>query len=178
MELDSETTDRIKVWANKLSQTSGISVSRCLKVILWESANLVQLHLFSDANIMALRVVAYLRVSDPLGNISCRFIMGKARVAPLKHVSVPCPKLSAAVLAIRFASTILAMIDFRVDGVYYWTDSTTVLRYIRNDQARCQTIVANCVSMIGDGSDQNEWRYVNTEWKTVNDATRSKQSKG
>ncbi|XP_068243773.1 uncharacterized protein [Palaemon carinicauda] len=176
MKFDSDTTDRIKVWAKKLSQTSGISVPRSLKVIPLKSATLVQLHLFSDASIMALGVVAYLRVSDPWGNVSCRFIMGKARVALLKHVSVPRLELSAAVLAIRLGSTIPTMIDFRVDGVYYWTDSTTVLRYIRNDQARCQTFVVNRVSMIREDSDQKEWRYVNSEWNPADDATRSKQS--
>ncbi|XP_068229419.1 uncharacterized protein [Palaemon carinicauda] len=125
---------------------------------------------------MALGVVAYLRVSDLWGNVSCRFIMGKARVATLKHVSVPRLELSAAVLAVRLGNTILTMIDFRVDGVYYWTDSTTVLRYIRNDQARYQTFVANRVSMIREGSDQKEWRYVNSGENPADDATRSKQS--
>ncbi|XP_064116610.1 uncharacterized protein LOC135222453 [Macrobrachium nipponense] len=94
--LDSNTTDRIRVWVNKLNQTRGISVPRCLKVIGWESATLIQLHLFLDASIMALGVVAYLRVTDRWGNVSCRFIMGKARVAPLKDVSVPRLELSAA----------------------------------------------------------------------------------
>ncbi|XP_068214774.1 uncharacterized protein [Palaemon carinicauda] len=125
---------------------------------------------------MALGVVAYLRVSDPWRNVSCRFIMGKARVAPLKHVSVPCLEFSAAILAMRLGSTILTMLDFRVDGVYYWTDATTVLRYIRNDQARNQTFVANRVSMIREGSDQKEGRYGNFEWNPADDATRSKQS--
>ncbi|XP_068229427.1 uncharacterized protein [Palaemon carinicauda] len=106
--------------------------------------------------VMTLGVVAYLRVSDPWGKIFCRFITGKARVAPLKHVSVPCLELSATVLAIRLGSTILTMIDFRLDGVYYQTDSTTVLRYIRNDHARYQTFVANRVSKIREGSDQKE----------------------
>ncbi|XP_068232147.1 uncharacterized protein [Palaemon carinicauda] len=125
---------------------------------------------------MALGVVAYLRVSDPWGNVSCRFIMGKARVVPLNYVSVPRLELSAAVLAVRLGSTILTLIDFRVDWVYYWTNSTTVLRYIRDDQARYQKFVANRVSMIMEGSDQKEWRYVNSEWNPTDDATRSKQS--
>ncbi|XP_066969248.1 uncharacterized protein [Macrobrachium rosenbergii] len=58
-----------------------------------------------------------------------------------------------------------------------WTDSTTVLRYIRNDQARYQTFVVNRVSMIRDGSDQNEWRYVISEWNPADNASHSKQSK-
>ncbi|XP_068205334.1 uncharacterized protein [Palaemon carinicauda] len=76
-------------------------------------------------------------------------------------------KLSAAVLAVRLGSTILTMIDFRVDGVYYWTDSTTVLRYIRNDQARYQTFVANRVSMIREGSDQKEWSLVREKFWVI-----------
>ncbi|XP_068215885.1 uncharacterized protein [Palaemon carinicauda] len=153
MELNSDTTDRIKAWAKKLSQTSGRSAPRSLKVIPWESATLVQMHLFSDASIMALEVMAYLGVSDPWRN-----------------VSVPRLELSAAVLAVRLGSAILTMIDFRVDGVYYWTDSTTILRYIRNDQARYQTFVTNRVSMIREGCDQKEWN-------PADDATHSKQSK-
>ncbi|XP_064115135.1 uncharacterized protein LOC135221249 [Macrobrachium nipponense] len=117
MELDFNTTDHIRAWVNKLNQTRGISVPRCLKVIGWQSATLVQLHLFSDASIMALGVVVYLQVTDQWGNVSCRFIMGKARVAQLKNVSVPCLELSAAVLAVKFGTTILAMIDFKVDEV-------------------------------------------------------------
>ncbi|XP_068240242.1 uncharacterized protein [Palaemon carinicauda] len=176
MELDSDTTDRIEAWTKKLSQTSRISVPRNLKVIPWESATLVQLHLFSDASIVALGVVAYLWVSYLWGNVSCRFIVGNAWVAPLKHVSVPRLELSAAVLAVRLGGTILAIIDFRVDGVYYWTDSTSFLQYIRNDQARYETFVVNRVSMIKEGSDQKKWRYVNSEWNPADDATRSKQS--
>ncbi|XP_068237142.1 uncharacterized protein [Palaemon carinicauda] len=68
------------------------------------------------------------------------------------------------------------MIDFRVDGVYYWTYSTPVLRYIRNDGARYITFVANHVSMKRNGNDQKEWMYVNSGWNPADDATSFKQS--
>ncbi|XP_064077711.1 uncharacterized protein LOC135195385 [Macrobrachium nipponense] len=44
-----------------------------------------------------------------------------------------------------------------------------------NDQARYKTFVANRVSRIREGSDQNEWRYVNSEWNPADDASHSQQ---
>ena len=44
----------------------------------------------------------------------------------------------------------------------FWTDSTTVLKYLNNKRARYQTFVANRVNLIRELTDVSAWRYVDT----------------
>ena len=54
----------------------------------------------------------------------------------------------------------------------FWTDSTAVLRYIRNESRRYHTYVGNRIAMIHDGSDQSQWQYVDTSSNVADDASR------
>ncbi len=51
--------------------------------------NTAQLHHFSDASEDGYRVVTYLLLHDINSQVHVTFVMGKARVAPLKPVSIP-----------------------------------------------------------------------------------------
>lgn len=66
----------------------------------------VQLHHFSDASQQGYGVVSYLRFLDDKGAIHCTFMMGKARTAPLKTVTIPRLELSAALVASRLEKTL------------------------------------------------------------------------
>ncbi len=44
----------------------------------------------------------------------------------------------------------------------FWTDSTSVLKYIKNETSRFRVFVANRVSEILKVSDASQWRFVNT----------------
>ncbi|KAJ8406748.1 hypothetical protein AAFF_G00296640 [Aldrovandia affinis] len=44
----------------------------------------------------------------------------------------------------------------------FWTDSTTVLRYIDNDTARFKTFVANRINVIREATKPSQWKYVRT----------------
>ena len=43
---------------------------------------------------------------------------------------------------------------------YFWTDSTIVLRYIRNESCALKTFVANRVALIRSDSDVSQWCFV------------------
>ena len=101
-----------------------------------------QLHHFADASENAYGVVSYLRANKGV-NISCSFLFGKGRVAPLKSVSIPRLELVAAALAVNIDKMLKRALYLNITKVAFWTDSTTVLRYIRNDSARYATFVAN-----------------------------------
>ncbi|MGL4647085.1 MAG: hypothetical protein ACRCVL_08375, partial [Cetobacterium sp.] len=44
----------------------------------------------------------------------------------------------------------------------FWTDSTSVLKYIQNETSRFKCFVANRVAEIQKVSETTQWRYVNS----------------
>ena len=98
--------------------------------------------------------------------------MGKARLAPIKAVTVPRLELPAATVSVWLGEIIKKGLDDKAETTQYHTDSVTVLRYIANDEKRFHVYVANRVELIRNLSDPNQWRYVNTKEKPTDDASR------
>lgn len=61
----------------------------------------LKLHHFSNASEYGYSAASYLRIVDNNGAIHCSFVLGKSRVTPLKVVSIPRLKLTAAVVAVK-----------------------------------------------------------------------------
>lgn len=51
----------------------------------------------------------------------------------LKAVTIPSLELTAAVLAARVDAMLKAELQIQLDESVFWTDSTSVLKYINND---------------------------------------------
>ncbi|CAB4017958.1 Hypothetical predicted protein, partial [Paramuricea clavata] len=64
------------------------------------------------------------------------------------------------------------VLDVSPDDRFYWTDSTTVLKYLTNDKARYKTFVANRVQTIRDTTATHEWHYVDSALNPADDASR------
>lgn len=60
--------------------------------------------------------------------------------------------------------------EFPVDQTVFGTDSETVLKYIKNERARYHVFVANRISIIRDGSNVEQWRYVPIKLNPVDHA--------
>ena len=131
----------------------------------------VQLHIFCDASEQAFASVAYLRIAGPSG-IDIAFIMSKTRVAPLKPISIPRLELQAAVMGSRLATCIKDGHAIDVGQVYYWTDSRTVLCWIRSDARRYKQFVSHRVGEILEASEVSEWHWIPTALNVADDATR------
>ena len=131
-----------------------------------------QLHVFSDSSPLAYGAVAYLRLVNDRGDVHCSFVMGKSRLTPLKPVTIPRMELFAAVLSTRLDRLIRDEIGYPINSSVFWTDSTCVLRYVENDERRCETFVANRVSAIHEQSLPSQWRYVDTKLNPADDASR------
>ena len=93
------------------------------------------------------------------------------RVTPLKKVAIPKMELTAASLSVKFVTLITSAMELPFD-VHYWTDSTSVLRYIANKTTRFNTFVANRVTIIQDGSSMEQWQYVPTSENPADLASR------
>lgn len=62
--------------------------------------------------------------------------------------------------------------ELPLDQSTFWTDSTSVLKYIKNEDRRFHTFVANRVSMIRDATHVSQWRYINTKDNPADYASR------
>lgn len=63
-------------------------------------------------------------------------------------------------MAVRMDRILQSELELALMPTVYWTDSTSVLKYLRNETSRFQTFVANRVSSICAASDVTQWRYV------------------
>ena len=77
---------------------------------------------------------------------------------------------------LRYIVFLSESLNVNSDDAYFWTDSTTVLRYIYNDKAKYKTFVANGLVVIRDFSIKSQWNFVNSEQNPADDASRGIQS--
>ena len=86
----------------------------------------VQLHIFCDASLEAMCIVAYFGAETAAGN-KVSFVLSKYRIAPIKQTSISRLELQAALYSVRLRKLIVEGHDFLIDSVTHWTDSITVL---------------------------------------------------
>lgn len=161
-----------KGWLSDLQMLSHFKVKRCIQPREFGPLSHAQLHHFSDAGESGYGTVSYLRMQDNRKSIHVAFLMGKARVTPLKPVTIPRLELTAAVVAVRVDLMLRAQLRMKLEQSIFWTDSTSVLKYIMNEDKRFLTFVANRVSFITTATKQSQWRYVSSKKNPADDATR------
>ena len=103
-------------------------------------------------------------------------IFGKARVAPMKALSIPKLELQAALLATRLKYDILIALTVSINHVYMWTDSTTVLQWL-NSTEKLPVFVANRVGEILESTTIDEWHHILSGNNPVDTGTRGISSK-
>ena len=111
---------------------------QCFLILRWyrpESFGHVtktELHNFSDPSTIRDGQCSYL--IDQNAQIHCAFVVDKSRVAPLKPVTV---------CSVRISQQIQKKLEYNIDEVYYWMNSTVVLGYINNENRRFHVFVSN-----------------------------------
>ena len=160
-------------WYSDMSNLPTIRIKRCLRSLEDIKENKVQLHCFTDASAAAFAATVYLRITY-IGSktISSELIRTKSRVTPMNQVSIPRLELLAAVLGIKTAAETCISLSMDMAKVAFWTDSTAVLGWIRNQSRNFQTFVANRVSFIQERSDISNWKWVSTNHNPADLASR------
>lgn len=87
-------------------------------------------------------------------------------------MTIPRLELTAAVLAVRMDVMLRTELQVVLEESVFWTDSTSVLRYITNTTKRFHTFVANRVSVIRELSATQQWRYVSSKQNPADDSSR------
>ncbi|XP_029987482.1 uncharacterized protein LOC115417609 [Sphaeramia orbicularis] len=145
---------------------------RCLKALEFGDVITAQLHHFCDVCEDGYGTVTYLIVQNENHQMHSAFIMGKACVAPLKTVTIPRMELIAATMASHMDVLWKKEHHMSLQESVFWTDSASVLKYIRNETTRFKVFVANCVSETLKSSHPSQWRYVDTASNPADAASR------
>ena len=116
----------------------------------------LRLHIFTDASKEAMFIVAYMQDEAIL---KLTYVIGKCRVAPIRQKTIPKLEFKPQ-YRVRLRRQILREHDVRIDKIYHWTDSTTVLQWLQSAQKKQQVFVANRSSEIQENSSMDQWRHV------------------
>ena len=138
-----------------------------------QTVETIELHVFGDSSQDAFSAVAFLRgklVNDH-DVTQLAFVFGKARVAPMKALTVPKLELQAALLAARLRAEVLRALSLKIDRTFMWSGSSTVLQWLTSLEKQ-PTFVANRVCEILDLTTVDEWHYVPTAHNPADAGTR------
>ena len=164
LDLDSPITStdetRWQKWLKYLPELNNLTFLRCYKPLRFIATN-IQLHCFADASNSGYSACCYFRFLDKETNIHVSFIHGIYRVLPKYAPSIPRLEFTApAVAGTKLASTILKDIDYHIDSVHYWFDSTSVLQCINSTSTRFTTFVHQRLMKIRALSRVEKWHHI------------------
>ena len=119
-------------WKSKLACLDEVTIPRCFKQNFTSEISSIQLHFYSDASEDGYGMCCYLRFLCRNGFIHVAFLMGKSRVTPQKEKRMPRLELTAAKISTEVYSVIKDELEYEIESVHFWTDSSSVLRWINN----------------------------------------------
>ncbi len=148
-------------WLQGLALLPRLRIDRCLTQSNVQNA---ELHVFCDASGKGYAAVAYLVTgSKDMNNRCCRLVISKAKVAPLKQLSIPRLELMAALLGAELAEKLYPLLNISKENVHYYTDSTNVLCWIRSDSQDYNSFTGTRVARIQTATEKNSWRWTDTD---------------
>nr|XP_049467000.1 uncharacterized protein LOC125908337 [Anopheles coluzzii] len=170
-EVPEEIQHKWDAWMERLPELESFIIPRCYRQLASLTESSLQLHVFVDAGADGYAAVAYFRF-ECHGRIEVSLVGSKARVAPLKYLSVPRLELQAAVMGCRIASSITSAHRETISGSYFWTDSTDVIDWINADHRKYSIFVAHRVAEVLDTTNVDDWRWLPTKLNVADEATK------
>ena len=140
-EFSAEHSKLFRDWCSELREIRTMSISR----LYFENGRTkLRLHIFTDASQEAMCILAYLHEAT----LKLTYVIEKCRVALMRHTTIPKLKLQSAVYGVRLRRQILREHDVKIDKIYHWTGSNTVLQWLLSIHKKQQVFVANRAAKI------------------------------
>ncbi|XP_053691451.1 uncharacterized protein LOC128739969 [Sabethes cyaneus] len=140
-----------------------IDILRQIKIprfVSLPSAIKFELHFFADASERAYGTCCYVR-AETTHQISVQLMASKCKVTPLStHHTIARLELCAARLATQLYKKVSGSLKISPTQVHFWSDSTTVLQWLRSAPGRWKTFVANRVSYIQQATTIDNWKHI------------------
>lgn len=168
-QIPEEENELFASWLARLPEIAMLRLPRCYILGKYER---IDLHVLCDASEQAYATAAYWRIKRSDGSIAVVLVAAKAKVAPRKTQTIPRLELQAAVIGARLADTIKREHRVEIGQTTYWTDSSTVVHWIRHDMRRYTPFVAHRLGEIAELTQRKEWRWLPTDLNVADDATR------
>ncbi|GBM79729.1 hypothetical protein AVEN_27373-1 [Araneus ventricosus] len=118
-------------WKEQLKFLNDISIPRCLDKN--EGDRNITLHVFCDASEKAYAACIFLR-SEGDDSTDCQLIQARARVAPLKSISVSRLELLACNIGARLCQSVKESLGMEEVATRYWSDSSNALYWIKKNE--------------------------------------------
>ena len=161
-----------EMWRNELPLLEMMEVSTCFKLKEMDNLKKVEPHQFLDASTEGYGQCSYLRLVDTRNRVNCSLVMGKARVTPLKPVTIPRLELTATVVSVRVSEMLRRELRYNEIKKAFWTNSKVVQAYIHNDARRFHTFVVNRVQQIREHTVPEQWKYIEGKKNPADEASR------
>lgn len=161
-----------ELFATWLAQLTDVAQLRLPRSYTSKKYKDIELHVLCDASEQAYAAVAYWRVVNCDDTVSIVLNAAKAKVAPRQAQTIPRLELQAAVIGARLADTLRKEHRIEVSRTVYWTDSSTVVHWIKHDMRRYTPFVAHRLGEIAELTSKEEWRWLPTDRNVADDATR------
>ncbi|XP_055907518.1 uncharacterized protein LOC129942546 [Eupeodes corollae] len=155
---DNLSNEKAQKWIKYIGQFSLMSNISIPRYVLLPPAKTIELHAFSDSSLSAFGSCVYLQSIDKRNQTFCQLLCSKSRVVPLKIVSIARLELQAAVLMVELVERIIQILPRKIDKVCFYTNSTTVLAWLKSPSYTWETFVA--IEKIQSLSEFHQWQII------------------
>jgi len=172
----SDLYSELKIIERDLQRVGEIEIDRCLIPEKYRGKPLpnVSLHGYSDASEDAMGMGLWLRFENPQtseGDLS--FVCARARLTPLKQCSIPRKELQALLLLCRLTITVRDSLRMDIQFTKLWTDSVTVIAWLRGQSKSFRSYVACRVGEItSEFNAFNDIAHVPTDKNVIDHVSR------
>ncbi|UYV72208.1 hypothetical protein LAZ67_9002191 [Cordylochernes scorpioides] len=154
--------DIVKKFVEWQSQIPELLSVRIPRWVMRDGFEQPSLHVFCDASQDAYATCIYLRTVKN-EEVNVQLVASKSRVAPKKKLTIPRLELMSCLIGSRLTKQVMKIISESIaipeTNIWFWTDSSTVLRWIQNEK-QWATFVRNRVNEICSISKKENWHHV------------------
>lgn len=169
---DSVPFDVARTWNQFVTSLCNLNNIRIPRHAVGSDPRYTELHIFTDASQTAYGACIYIRSVNNDRTVLVRLLISKAKVAPLKPISVPRLELSGALLGARLYDKVRSSLRQEFARIVFWTDSTIVLGWLKMSPNRLKPFVQNRTAEIQELTQDIPWYHVNSKENPADIASR------
>ena len=135
----------------------------------------LMLIIFSDGSSNAFGACAYARWALNKGRYSCKLLLSKNRLAPIKRMSIDRIELCGALLNSRLKTFLLKQCRYKFIKCYHIVDSQIVHSMIQKESYGFNTFAPTRVGEIQQNTNPKEWFWMESKYNIADWLTRGKK---